>query len=150
MTAKEDPPALGAPADLSPSQKRIPFKIYTASSERDVETSKAWIKGVFPRWQEGDDGEGDGKYVSLVKVPNKDSDWAGSLTPHKICPAFTKEAGKPEARIWLETFGHAPLARLNKMAPDVGFELDDVIAAFMFCGYESVVSRVMYLSRVLS
>lgn len=65
---------------------------------------------MFPKWQEGEDGEGDGKYVSLVKVSNKvgsveirsqralltplslstilhasslqDPDWAGSLTPH--------------------------------------------------------------------
>lgn len=26
---------------------------------------------MFPKWQEGEDGEGDGKYVSLVKVANK-------------------------------------------------------------------------------
>jgi hypothetical protein len=69
---------------------------------------------------------------------------ASALTPflalQKICPAFTKEAGKPEAHTWLETFGPAPLARLQEMAPGMGFVLDDVIAMMMFCGYESVVS----------
>lgn len=61
----------------------------------------------------------------------------------KICPAFTKEAGKPEARLWLEIFGYAPLARLHKMVPDVDWSLDDVIAMFMFCGYESVVRPIL-------
>ncbi|KAK4703674.1 syntaxin 1B/2/3, partial [Phenoliferia sp. Uapishka_3] len=107
---------------------REPFRVVTASSDRDVGTAKAWIRGAFPHWQEGDDGEGDGKFVSLVKVPNK-----------KICPAFTKEAGKPEAQEWLETFGPPILSRLRGMAPHIDFELNDVIAMFMFCGYESVV-----------
>ncbi|KAL8286444.1 hypothetical protein RQP46_004461 [Phenoliferia psychrophenolica] len=111
-----------------------PFKVFTASSARDIGTAKAWTRGLFPKWQEGKDGEGDGKYVSLVKVPNDNKDWAASLTPHKICPAFSKENGKPEAQIWLNTFGPAPLARLQEMAPHFDFVLDDVIALFMFCG----------------
>jgi hypothetical protein len=49
---------------------KTPFKVWTASSERDIETSKAWIRGAFPEWQRGDDGEGDGKvgrpFVTLL------------------------------------------------------------------------------------
>ncbi|KDE07625.1 hypothetical protein MVLG_02088 [Microbotryum lychnidis-dioicae p1A1 Lamole] len=118
-----------------------PFKIFTASSERDIESSKAWIRGAFPNHQEGDDGEGDGKFVSLVKVPNKSPDWASSLTPHKLCPAFTKEVGKPEAQIWLETYGPEPLKRLQEWAPEVGFALNDIIGLQMLCGYESVILK---------
>ncbi|GAA6018012.1 hypothetical protein JCM10207_002740 [Rhodosporidiobolus poonsookiae] len=120
---------------------KTPFKIWTASSTRDIDTAKAWIRGAFPHWQEGPDGEGDGKVVSLVKVPNKDPDWSVSLTPHKICDAFTKEAGKPEAQAWLETFGPPARNRMNEMAPGYNFELNDVIAAQMFCGYESVILK---------
>jgi acid phosphatase len=38
---------------------------------------------------------------SSNEIPN----WSNSLTPHKICDAFTKEAGKPEAQAWLNTYG---------------------------------------------
>jgi acid phosphatase len=88
-----------------PGKVEEPFKVWTASSDRDVETAKAWIQGAFPKYQEGKDGEGDGKYISLVKVPKKvrpsslhllaelvltlslsrcvqDLDWSTALTPH--------------------------------------------------------------------
>ncbi|GAA5986255.1 hypothetical protein JCM11641_004869 [Rhodosporidiobolus odoratus] len=118
-----------------------PFKAWTASSPRDIGTAKAWIKGAFPYWQEGKDGEGDGKIVTLVEVPNKDPDWSLSLTPHKICPAFSKDPGQAEARKWLETFGPPALERMNRFAPGYDFELNDVIAAQLFCGYESVIRK---------
>ncbi|GAA5899056.1 hypothetical protein JCM8208_002988 [Rhodotorula glutinis] len=122
---------------------KTPFKVWSASSERDVETSKSFVQGAFPHWQAGHGnggGEGDGKYIQLVAVKNKDPDWAHSLTPHKICDAFTKESGKPHAQQWLETWGPAVLDRLNAHAPGWNFELNDVIAMFMLCGYETVIS----------
>jgi hypothetical protein len=57
-------------------------QIWTASSERDIETAEAYIRGSFPSSQTGDHGEGDGDMVQLVKVPNKAKDWDRSLTPH--------------------------------------------------------------------
>jgi acid phosphatase len=77
---------------------KVPFKVWTASSSRDVGTAKAFIKGAFPDSQNGKDGEGDGKYLSLIQVPNKDPSWSASLTPHKVCPRFTKEEGRADAR----------------------------------------------------
>jgi acid phosphatase len=77
---------------------KTPFKIWTASSARDVGTARAFIRGAFPRRQEGDDGEGDGKYLALIQVPNKDPSWSNSLTPHKVCPKFTKEDGRADSR----------------------------------------------------
>lgn len=53
---------------------KTPFKVWSASSERDVETSKAWVRGAFPHWQAGKGGgkgEGDGKFIQLVAVKNK-------------------------------------------------------------------------------
>ncbi|GAA6055289.1 hypothetical protein JCM3770_004821 [Rhodotorula araucariae] len=117
------------------------FKVWSASSDRDIETSKAWVRGAFPHWQEGKDGEGDGQFVQLVAVKNKDRNWANSLTPHKICDAFTKDAGKPEAQQWLDTYGPPVLARLNEYAPGFDFELNDVIAMQMMCGYETVITK---------
>lgn len=68
-----------------------------------------------------------------------------------MCPAFSKEFGKPESRIWLETFGYAPLARITKLVDGrVEFTLDDVIAMFMWCGYESVVSVLVLLEPLQS
>ncbi|KAK4057218.1 hypothetical protein OIO90_001713 [Microbotryomycetes sp. JL221] len=118
-------------------KEKSPFKIFSASSTRDVETSQAFIRGAFPNLE--GDGNGDGKKVVLIKVPNDDPRWAESLTPHKICPAFSKERGKPEARIWLETWATPTLARLNKMLPgEFQLSLDNIIAMLMLCGYESV------------
>ncbi|GAA5874082.1 hypothetical protein JCM3774_001601 [Rhodotorula dairenensis] len=120
---------------------KVPFKVWSASSGRDVDTSKAWVRGAFPHWQEGRDGEGDSKVIKLVAVPNKDPNWSDSLTPHKICDAFTKEAGKPEAQAWLNNYGPPILERLNGLAEGVSFELNDVIAMQMLCGYETVINK---------
>ena len=79
-------------------QVKTPFQIWSASSSRDVSTAKAFVRGAFPRRQEGDDGEGDGKYLRLVQVPNNNTDWSASLTPHKVCPRFSKEEGRADAR----------------------------------------------------
>jgi hypothetical protein len=119
-----------------------PFKVWTASSERDVGTAKAFIRGAFPKGQIGEGGEGDGKYISLVEVPNKNSDWAASLTPHKVCPRFTKDEGRADSRTFLQHWGPGPLAKLQALAPDVPFTLKDVIAFQMLCGYESVIKGV--------
>lgn len=121
---------------------KTPFKVWTASSERDIGTAKAFVRGAFPKSQEGDGGEGDGKYISLVEVPNKDADWSASLTPHKVCDRFTKEEGRADARTFLANWGPAPLRKLQSLAPDFPFELKDVIAVQMLCGYESVIKGV--------
>lgn len=92
------PRRLGKKKPVENDKVKTPFKIWTASSSRDVGTAKAFIKGAFPHQQEGDDGEGDGKYLSLIQVPNKDPNWGASLTPHKVCPRFTKEEGRADAK----------------------------------------------------
>lgn len=137
-------PPKGRMSDSSIEAEKIktPFKVWTASSERDIGTAKAFIRGAFPHRQEGDDGEGDGKSLELVEVSNKDPDWSASLTPHKVCPAFSKEPGKPDARAWLEVWGQTPLARLRSQIPDFEFQIEDVIAIAMLCGYESVIKGV--------
>lgn len=66
-----------------------PFKVWTASSERDVETAKSWIKGAFPSWQDGGDGEGDGEILQLVKVKNSDPNWV-SIGLRDLCGVVQK------------------------------------------------------------
>lgn len=140
------PKDLGRGKKASRSRKarkvKEPFKVWTASSERDIGTAKAFISGAFPKSQEGRGGEGDGKYISLLEVPNKDPDWAASLTPHKVCPRFTKEEGRDDARTFLKHWGPKPLAKLQALAPKVVFDVKDVIAFQMLCGYESVIKGV--------
>lgn len=68
--------------DKKKERKSPPFKVWSASSTRDIHTSQEYIKGLFPGWQNGHDGTGDGNVVQLVKVPNYDRNWAQSLTPH--------------------------------------------------------------------
>lgn len=62
--------------------KQDPYKVWTASSQRDIDSAKSYILGAFPSHQSGDDGHGDGDVVQLIKVPNKNRDWEKSLTPH--------------------------------------------------------------------
>lgn len=73
-----------SPPCKNPKHKKPgpPYKIWTASSSRDIDTAQAYIKGAFPRHQAGKDGDGDGVNVQLIEVPNKLRDWAKSLTPH--------------------------------------------------------------------
>ncbi|GAA5988003.1 hypothetical protein JCM10908_002024 [Rhodotorula pacifica] len=127
--------------ELRMSKPKVPFKVWSASSGRDVETSKAWVRGAFPHWQNGKDGEGDSEIIKLVAVPNKDPNWSDSLTPHKICDAFSKEAGKPEAQAWLDAYGPPIVQRINQLAEGIIFELNDVIAMQMLCGYETVIYK---------
>ncbi|GAA5898393.1 uncharacterized protein JCM6883_001009 [Sporobolomyces salmoneus] len=136
------PKHLGKKATKNKKEKKVPpFKVWSASSSRDVTTSQELIKGAFPYWQGGDEGNGDSTVVELVKVPNNSTEWANSLTPHKICPAFTKEVGKPEAQEWLEHYGPPILERMQSQAPGLELELNDVIAMAMLCGYETVISK---------
>ncbi|GAA5947629.1 hypothetical protein JCM3765_001008 [Sporobolomyces pararoseus] len=136
------PKHLGKKKKGKKGDKKVPpFKVWSASSKRDVITSQEWIKGAFPYWQGGEEGDGDGTVISLIKVPNNDTNWANSLTPHKICPAFTKEVGKPEAQEWLEHYGPPILERMKSHAPGLELELNDVIAMPMLCGYETVITK---------
>lgn len=135
--------------------KQDNFSVWTASSDRDIETAKAWILGAVPEHAGG--GIGDG-HVRLIKVPNKDPDWADSLTPHvrrtqpckidvaltphapqKICPRFSKESGKPARDSFRRSFGALIAKRLNKLlegtkAKDFEFDWVDVVAMIQLCG----------------
>ena len=55
--------------------ERETYKVWTASSARDIETAKAYVLGSFPRNQTGGDGTGDGEVVQLIEVPNHDKNW---------------------------------------------------------------------------
>lgn len=110
-------------------------QIWTASSPRDITTSKAWIHGAFPPSQRGPNDSGDGTYVTLIEVPNKSKDWAGSLTPHKVCDRFEKESSLEPAKEWLRVYAKDIRERL---AEEIGAGLDfsdqDVLAMQMVSG----------------
>ena len=118
-----------------------PYKIWTASSERDIETATSWIKGAFPRNQTGKEGEGDGFHVQLVKVPNKlGKGWKRSLTPHKACEAFDKKPSLEKAAEWLHVFAPRITDRLRGVVPKLAEKIseEDVLSMFMLCAYESI------------
>ncbi|KAL7420078.1 hypothetical protein Q5752_005043 [Cryptotrichosporon argae] len=121
-------------------QGRPTYKVWTASSARDIESAEAYIKGAFPAHQAGDDGHGDGDVIQLVKVPNKAAEWDRSLTPHKACAAFEKDSSLVPANKWLAVYGPRVRARIATLAPAFAAELDDndVLAMQMLCGYETI------------
>ncbi|ODN92151.1 hypothetical protein L198_05824 [Cryptococcus wingfieldii CBS 7118] len=138
--AKLFPPREKSEKNKKKSKHTVPFKVWSASSERDIVTAKAWIKGAFPAEQAGPHGEGDGKQLQLVSVPNKAKDWDRSLTPHKACDAFEKQSSLEPARVWLKTYAPPIRERLSQIIPDVAVELvdDDILAMQMLCGYETI------------
>ncbi|OCF38157.1 hypothetical protein I316_00381 [Kwoniella heveanensis BCC8398] len=121
-------------------KKQPPYKVWTASSTRDIDTAKAYILGGFPSHQSGDGGEGDGDVVQLVKVPNKARDWDRSLTPHKACDAFEKQSSLEPANQWLSVYAPRVIDRLKGIMPEVADELidQDILAMQMLCGYETI------------
>ncbi|WVR07739.1 hypothetical protein IAU60_004782 [Kwoniella sp. DSM 27419] len=121
-------------------KKHPTYKVWTASSARDIDTAKAYIKGSFPSHQSGDDGEGDGDVVQLIQVPNKAKDWDRSLTPHKACDAFEKLSSLEPANQWLSVYAPKVIDRLKGVIPDVAEELvdQDILAMQMLCGYETI------------
>ncbi|KAJ9125636.1 hypothetical protein QFC22_000598 [Naganishia vaughanmartiniae] len=118
-----------------------PYKIWTASSTRDIDTAQAFIKGAFPDHQAGKEGNGDGVNVQLVKVPNRKKDWEQSLTPHKACDTFEKESSLPPAAKWLSTYAPRIRTRLGQVVPRIADQLEDmdVLAMMELCGYETII-----------
>ncbi|WWC64640.1 uncharacterized protein I303_107251 [Kwoniella dejecticola CBS 10117] len=121
-------------------KKRTPYKVWTASSTRDIDTAKSYIKGGFPSHQSGHDGEGDGEVVQLIQVPNKAKDWDRSLTPHKACDTFDKKPSLEPANKWLAVYAPKVIDRLKAIVPEFAEELvdQDILAMQMLCGYESI------------
>ncbi|WWD03521.1 hypothetical protein V865_001574 [Kwoniella europaea PYCC6329] len=121
-------------------KNKTPYKVWTASSTRDIDTAKSYIKGGFPSHQSGNDGEGDGEVVQLVKVPNKAKDWDRSLTPHKACDTFEKESSLEPANKWLGVYAPKVIERLRGIIPEIADQLvdQDILAMQMLCGYESI------------
>lgn len=123
------------------SHRWPPFKLWTASSTRDIESSLAFMDGLFLKNQTGKKGEGDGVHLQLVKVPNKQGKgWEQSLTPHKACSAFEKESSLEPAAKWLHVFAPRIRDRLNGVVPRIASRLEDedVLGMFMLCAYESI------------
>ncbi|RXK39846.1 hypothetical protein M231_02903 [Tremella mesenterica] len=116
------------------------YKVWTASSGRDIDTAKAYILGSFPSHQSGDDGEGDGDVVQLIEVPNHAKEWEKSLTPHKACDRFEKESSLKPANQWLAVYAPRVRQRLRKHIPDLVERLNDqdILAMQMLCGYETI------------
>lgn len=111
--------------------------MWTASSDRDIETAKAYIKGSFPSHQSGN-GTGDGEVVQLIQVPNHSKEpmgWEQTLTPHKACDAFEKKSSLKPANEWLSVYAPRIKKRLShpkllgKLADDLSDQ--DVLAMGM-------------------
>jgi len=120
---------------LLPGDKDPAFKIFSASSQRDVDSSTAFISGIFPNRTIGTKSG----QVDLIKVPNKSKHWATSLTPHKACDRFDKEVGKKERNAYQKGYAKAAIARLGKELPGWDWSWTDVVAMQQLCGYETVI-----------
>jgi len=116
-------------------------RIYTASSPRDVDSSTAFVSGMFPNRTIGTmKGQ-----IDLVKVPNKNEDWAFSLTPHKICDRFDKSQGKKERNAFQEKVAKKVIERLEGNGELKGWKWNwtDIIAMQQMCGESSIIASLV-------
>lgn len=113
-------------------QKTESLEIFTADAERDIKSSRAFIKGLVPR-HHGGDGSGDG-HVKLKKVPTHDPKWSVNLTPHKICDSWSKKNGRSQRQQWEAIFTQPIIHRFNQLLPAFDFTTADVVAMFQLCG----------------
>ena len=65
--------------------------------------------------------------------------WDSSLTPHKICDAFTKEHGKPEKEFFEKVYTKSAKKRFEKALPGFKFKTKDIVGMQMLCGYQLVI-----------
>ena len=110
-----------------------PFNIWAADTPRDVATAKHFIHGALPEHDKKGKGNGDG-HVRLIKVPKKTPDWKASLTPHKACPRFSKENGKPERAAFRDVYAPPIAKRFEALMPGFGWTPNDVVAMQQLCG----------------
>ncbi|KAK8057531.1 repressible acid phosphatase [Apiospora saccharicola] len=111
------------------SHMKLPSKVYTSSAERTYKSAQSLVRGF----------EFDDNTMNVVSIYEGKESGADSLTPYKACPAYSSSAGSDESSVMKKKYTAPIMARLNALAPEFNFTMNDVYGMMEMCGYESVI-----------
>ncbi|KAI1267328.1 histidine acid phosphatase [Xylariaceae sp. FL1019] len=108
---------------------KLPTHIWTSSAERTEKSAQSLVRGL----------EMDDNQINVISIYESDEAGANSLTPYSSCPAYSGSAGSDQQSVFLKKFTKPITARLNDLAPEFNFTLNDIYGMMELCGYESVI-----------
>ncbi|CED83517.1 Multiple inositol polyphosphate phosphatase [Phaffia rhodozyma] len=116
---------------LVPTDNLTAFKVWTASADRDEDTTRAFISGFV----------NDTSLIEVVTVAEGELQAAQTLTPHDSCETYDATSETNESTTWLNKYASPIVQRLNAEIPAFNFTVDDVYAMQQLCGYDTVIGN---------
>ncbi|KAH9240726.1 hypothetical protein K456DRAFT_45901 [Colletotrichum gloeosporioides 23] len=120
---------LGVDLEFRYPNLKLPQRVWTSSAERTFKSAQSLVRGL----------EIDDDTMNVVSVYESKESGADSLTPYKACPAYSSSAGSEQSGKFQEKFATPITKRLNALAADFNFTVNDVFGMQQLCGYESVI-----------
>ncbi|SPJ74270.1 related to PHO11 - secreted acid phosphatase [Fusarium torulosum] len=120
---------LGVDLEFRYPEFKQPKKIWTSSAERTVKSAQSFVRGL----------ESDDKTIKVESIYESEESGADSLTPYKACPGYSGSAGSEESAVYQEKYAKPIVARLNDLASDFNFTVNDIFGMQQLCGYETVI-----------
>ncbi|KAI8314663.1 Acid phosphatase PHO1 [Colletotrichum sp. SAR11_59] len=120
---------LGVDLEFRYPSLKLPQRVWTSSAERTYKSAQSLVRGL----------EIDDDTMNVVSVYESKESGADSLTPYKACPAYSSSAGSEQSAQFQEKFATPITKRLNALASDFNFTVNDVFGMQQLCGYETVI-----------
>ncbi|KAI8166324.1 Acid phosphatase PHO1 [Colletotrichum sp. SAR 10_70] len=120
---------LGVDLEFRYPNLKLPQRVWTSSAERTFKSAQSLVRGL----------EIDDDTMNVVSIYESKESGADSLTPYKACPAYSSSAGSEQSGKFQEKFATPITKRLNALASDFNFTVNDVFGMQQLCGYETVI-----------
>ncbi|KAL3303679.1 histidine acid phosphatase [Colletotrichum asianum] len=120
---------LGVDLEFRYPNLKLPQRVWTSSAERTYKSAQSLVRGL----------EIDDDTMNVVSVYESKESGADSLTPYKACPAYSSSAGSEQSAQFQEKFATPITKRLNALASDFNFTVNNVFGMQQLCGYETVI-----------
>lgn len=120
---------LGVDLDFRYPKIKNPKRVWTSSAERTVKSAQSLVRGL----------QADEEEIKVVSIYESEESGADSLTPYKACPAYSGSAGSEQSGKFQKKYATPIMKRLNDLAPDFNFTVNDVFGMQQLCGYETVI-----------
>ncbi|RSL90983.1 hypothetical protein CEP51_000452 [Fusarium floridanum] len=120
---------LGVDLEFRYPNLRLPNRVWTSSAERTLKSAQSFVRGL----------ETDNQTIKVKSIYESEESGADSLTPYSACPAYSSSAGSEESSVYQEKYAKPIIARLNDLAPDFNFTVNDIFGMQQLCGYETVI-----------
>ncbi|KAM0425975.1 hypothetical protein ACHAPT_008914 [Fusarium lateritium] len=107
----------------------LPKRVWTSSAERTLKSAQSFVRGL----------EMDNQTIKVESIYESEESGADSLTPYSACPAYSSSSGSDESSVYKDKYAKPIIARLNDLAPDFNFTVNDIFGMQQLCGYETVI-----------